>query len=179
MWALAEKKSELVCIQVCTCIKYPRICEPNLKPQKKKKSFVACRKKMNLVMKYSLAEKYIFVKYIFHYNCNLVITTSQISHYNFTNLLCGSINRRICGLDFCYTSCDECVGKVIFTCICGGGRNMGRKGGWSEGAELSERGGANSGQSQPCQVEPDDCWALHVAPFTPTPFQGRFGACAW
>ena len=42
---------------------------------------------MNLVNKCSLAEKYIFFKYIFHYNCNLVITTSQISHYNFTNLL--------------------------------------------------------------------------------------------
>ena len=97
-------------------------------------------------MKCSLAEKNIYFKYIFHYNCNLVITTSQISHYNFTNLLCGSINRRICGLDFCYTSCDECVAKVIFTCRCGG-RNMGRKGGWSEGAELSERGGASSGQS--------------------------------
>ena len=85
---------------------------------------------------------FIFFKYIFHYNCNLVITTSQISHYNFTNLLCGSINRRICGLDFCYTSCDECVAKVIFTCRCGG-----REGGWSEGAELSERRGASLGQS--------------------------------
>ena len=66
------------------------------------------------------AEKYIYLKYIFHYNCNLVI--------NFTNLLCGSINRRICGLDFSYTSCDECVAKVIFTCRCGGGRGVGAKG---------------------------------------------------
>ena len=103
-------------------------------------------------MKCSLAEKYIYFKYIFHYNCNLVITTSQISHYNFTNLLCGSINRRICGLDFCYTSCDECVAKVIFTCRCGGGR----EGGWSEGAELSQRRGSGHSHSQ---VEPDDCWA--------------------
>ena len=129
-----RKKDLNLCAYIYTCIKYPRNCEPNLKSQKKKKSFVAHRKKMDLVMKCSLAEKYIFLKYIFHYNCNLVITTSQISHYNLTNLLCGSINRRICGLDFCYTSCDKCVAKVIFTCRCGG-----REGGWSEGAELSQR----------------------------------------
>ena len=106
-------------------------------------------------MKCSLEEKYIFFKYIFHYNCNLVITTSQISHYNFTNLLCGSINPRICSLDFCYTSCDECVAKVIFTCRCGG-----REGGWSEGAELSQRRGSGQSHSHShSQVEPDDCGA--------------------